>query len=79
MMICSCQCGAVSMDCGEAPPPECVGCMACQTSLSSYICEIEPNPPVRIWRPLVPHQPGPIDRDDPNSPVICRACGAHDH
>jgi hypothetical protein len=53
--------------------------MACQTSLSSYICEIEPNPPVRIWRPLVPHQPGPIDRDDPNSPIICRACGAHDH
>jgi len=73
-MIFTCECGHVSVEHGEAPPPDCVGCLACQTSLNSHVQEIEPAPPVRVWRPLAPHTPRPVS-DEEGAPRACNDCG----
>lgn len=65
MRVLTCGCGVTTLS-GVDAVADCIGCPTCFTTLR----EQAPFPMVE------PHQPGPIDRDDPESPIICRTCGA---
>ncbi|HIQ17046.1 MAG TPA: hypothetical protein EYH41_03460 [Novosphingobium capsulatum] len=63
----TCQCGATTLTDRDAAPL-CLGCPSCGTALRLR------GP----WPRPEPHNPGPRDRDDPASPVVCRVCGQPD-